>query len=100
MWLYEILARRRVRPYGKVQDEDGTALGLAVVRLSRKSDDKLAATSITDRKGRFFVLLPEGDFYLTASKSGYFFSVLKDIRISKVDPPEIKVLVRKSAKPD
>lgn len=100
LWLYEILTWRKVKPYGKVQDEDGTALSLAVVRLSRKSDDKLVATSITDNKGRFFVLLPEGDYYLTASKSGYFLSVLKNIHISKIKPREIKVLMRKSAKPD
>lgn len=100
LWVFEILERRKVKPYGEVLGEGGEALDLAVVRFFKEKDNKLAATTVTDKKGRFFVLLPEGDFYLTASKSGYFFSVLKDIHISKINPPEIKVLMRKSVKPD
>lgn len=98
LWLYEIYQLRKVKPYGEVQDEDGTPLDLAVIRFFREDNNKLIATSITDKKGRFFVILPQGGFYLTASKAGYFLSTLKNVHISKINPREIKILMKSAAK--
>src|SRR3990172_7062677 len=95
-WFFEILERQKVKPYGEVLGEEGETFDLAVVRFFREKDNKLVATTVTNKKGRFFVLMPEGDYYLTASKSGYFLSVLKNIHISKANPREIKIVMKKS----
>lgn len=100
LWIFEIIERRKIKPYGEVKDEDGTPLDLAVVRLFRKKSNKLVATSITDKKGRFFILSPKGEFYLTASRSGYFLSTLENVHISATSPKEIKIMMKSAVKAD
>ncbi len=98
LWFFEIIERRKIKPYGEVQDEDGEFLDLVVVRFFRQDSDKLVATTITNKEGKFFVLLPRGNYFLTASRGDYFLSTLKNVHISQASPKEIKIIMKSAVK--
>lgn len=96
LWLFEILQLRKIKPFGEVKDNSGP-LGLTVIRFFKEKNSKLISTSISDSHGRFYVLLPSGNYYLTAMKGGYLPYKSETISISKIKlAPEIKVMMKKS----
>ncbi|MDO8505848.1 MAG: hypothetical protein Q7S48_04715 [bacterium] len=63
---------RKSEPWGKVIDEKTKQpLPLAIVRIFDVAFNKLLETQITDRKGRYALLVGRGTFYITVEKRGY-----------------------------
>lgn len=60
------------KPFGKVIDENTQKpLDLVVVRIFDEKRNILLATQVTDFEGRFSFLLSPGQYYITASKTGF-----------------------------
>jgi len=97
LWFLELYNRRKAKPWGEVKDAYGDPLDLAVVRFFNAENSKLITTAITNKKGRFYVLLPAGEYYYTAIRGGYRFNKSKNFKISKIKkPPAIKVTLEKA----
>jgi len=97
LWLFELLQLRKVKPYGEIMGENNTPQDLAVIRFFKEENSRLVSTTISDSHGRFYVLLPQGKFYLTVMKGGYLPYKSETINISKIgNPPEIKISLKKA----
>ncbi|MDE2001483.1 MAG: carboxypeptidase regulatory-like domain-containing protein [Patescibacteria group bacterium] len=67
-----VLSLRLRHPEGLVLDAGNHApIPLAVVRIFDAKTNVLMATKVTDRRGRFHVLLARGSYYLTCAKEGH-----------------------------
>jgi hypothetical protein len=55
---------------------------LALIRLYRASDNKLMASRVTDKNGRYIFLVDPGEYYLKVEKAGFEFPsiLLKHVR--------------------
>ncbi len=65
------LAFNFIKPFGKVIDQNGKPVSLAVIRIFEEEKNLLLSTKVTDEDGRFNFLLSSGKYYLTCSKSGF-----------------------------
>ncbi|MFC1598869.1 hypothetical protein ACFL2U_02605, partial [Patescibacteria group bacterium] len=78
LWFF----RRKRKKWGIVFDSlTKMPVSLAVVRLYSKKDNKLVQTKVTDKDGRYLILIKDsGEYYLTVTKPGYEFPTkfLKD----------------------
>lgn len=96
LWLIELYNRRKAKPWGEVKDVYGDPLDLAIIRFFNANNSKLIATAITNKTGRFYVLLPVGGYYYTTIKGGYRFNKSKKFKISRIKkPPAIKITLEK-----
>ncbi|MFC1598958.1 FG-GAP-like repeat-containing protein [Patescibacteria group bacterium] len=68
-----LLFRRKRKKWGIVYDSlSKTPLSLAVVRLYSKKDKKLIQTKVTDKDGRYLIIVKEpGKYYLEITKPGF-----------------------------
>ena len=77
-----IFFRRKRKKWGVVYDAlRKTPLDLALVRLYNKKTNKLVQTKVTDKMGRYHLVVKEkGKYYLSATRMGYNFPTkyLKD----------------------
>jgi uncharacterized repeat protein (TIGR01451 family) len=78
LWLF----RKKREKWGIVYDAlTKLPIDLAVVRLYSKESRKLVQTRVTDKKGRYLMIVKKpGQYYLSVSKPGYLFPTqfLKD----------------------
>lgn len=75
------LFRRRRAKWGIVYNSlTKQPIDLAIVRLYRKSDNRLVQSRVTDKLGRFLIMADIGDYYLTVIKPNFVFptAYLKD----------------------
>ena len=77
-WLTQLLQlvgmRRKRKPWGVVfNSQTGQPVSLAQVRIFDKEYHRLLESVITDKKGRFGILVRPGTFYLVVSRSGFKF---------------------------
>jgi hypothetical protein len=75
-----LLDRRRRKAYGTVYNV-GTKLpvDLATVRLLDATGQKVIATRVTDRLGRYLFLAPPGAYQIEVQKSGFVFPPVRTI---------------------
>ena len=77
-----LLFRRKRKKWGIVYDSlSKTPLSLATVRLYSKKDKRLIQTKVTDKDGRYLLIVKEpGKYYLEIAKPGYEFpsKILRD----------------------
>ncbi|MBU0531525.1 carboxypeptidase-like regulatory domain-containing protein [Patescibacteria group bacterium] len=59
----------------------GRSVGNAVVRLFDPRYEKALAVSVTNRRGRFGMLVGPGEYYLTVERGGFEKEVVKGIRV-------------------
>ncbi|MBT5820221.1 MAG: hypothetical protein HOI24_02070 [Candidatus Magasanikbacteria bacterium] len=79
-----LIQPKQPKGWGIVYDsESGEPLAKAVVRLFNKQYDKLVATFVTDRKGRYAFLVGPSVYYHISEKSGYRELIGPDIRIKE-----------------
>mgnify|MGYP005845930881 CR=1 FL=1 len=69
--ILEYLRTRKARPYGVVTDTFNHPLETVIVRIYQKENNRLIATDVTDRDGRFRFLVVPGVYYLSAAKPGF-----------------------------
>jgi len=69
------LFRKKRKKWGIVYNAlSKVPVDLAVVRLFRKSDNALVQTRVTDKNGRYVLIVKEaGKYYLSITKSGFVF---------------------------
>jgi uncharacterized repeat protein (TIGR01451 family) len=74
LWLF----RKKRNKWGVVYDAlSKLPVDLAVVRLFSKDDNRLVQTKVTDKKGRYLMIIKNpGKYYLSVSKPGYVFPTL------------------------
>ena len=79
-----LIQPKQPKGWGIVYDsESGEPLAKAVVRLFNKQYDKLVATFVTDRKGRYAFLVGPSTYYHISEKKGYKELVSGDIPIKE-----------------
>lgn len=69
--ILEYLRTFKARPFGVVVDTYNHPLGMVIVRIYRKENNRLLETDVTDSAGRFRFLVAPGVYYLVAAKPGY-----------------------------
>jgi len=78
LWFF----RRKRKKWGIVYDAlTKLPVGLAVVRLFNKATNQLIQTKVTDKEGRYLMIVKEpGEYYITVTKPGYVYPTkyLKD----------------------
>jgi hypothetical protein len=81
-----LLFRKKRRKWGIVYDAlNKLPVGLAVVRLYSKKDNKLVQTKVTDKEGRYLMIVKEpGRYYLSVTKPDYIFPT-KYLAVEKQD---------------
>jgi uncharacterized repeat protein (TIGR01451 family) len=81
-----LLFRKKRRKWGIVYDAlNKLPVGLAVVRLYSKKDNKLVQTKVTDKEGRYLMIVKEpGRYYISVTKPEYIFPT-KYLAIEKQD---------------
>ncbi len=69
------LFRKKRKKWGVVYNAlSKVPVDLAVVRLFRKSDNTLVQTRVTDKNGRYILIVKEsGEYYISVTKSGFVF---------------------------
>ncbi|MBI4599277.1 carboxypeptidase regulatory-like domain-containing protein [Candidatus Uhrbacteria bacterium] len=66
--------RRKRQGFGVVYDAiRKTPVDLAIIRLYRVSDNRLVASRVTDKGGRYFFLVAPGEYRITVTKPRYGF---------------------------
>ncbi|MFA5188961.1 MAG: hypothetical protein WC460_06390 [Patescibacteria group bacterium] len=85
-----LLFRKKRKKWGIIYDAlTKLPVGLAVVRLYSKTDKKLIQTKVTDKDGRYILIVKElGRYYLSVTKPGYEFPT----RYLKNDTQDLKYL--------
>ncbi len=69
-----VILNQQPFPWGTVfNSSTKEPLELVVVRLHRADSDRIVETKVTDRRGRFGFIVPEGEYYITVTKSDYTF---------------------------
>jgi cysteine-rich repeat protein len=69
-----IVGRRRRSKWGTVYNSlTKQPIDLAIIRLYRKSDNRLIQSRVTDKLGRFLILAEPGTYYLTVTKPKFNF---------------------------
>jgi len=59
------------RAFGSVRDEFGTPLSFALVRVFAADLKQEIVKKVTDRIGRYYCLVPPGDYYVTVEIKNY-----------------------------
>lgn len=73
-WPVLFLWRKKRKAWGVVYHAGlKTPIDLAIVRLYKLPENKLVMTRVTDKEGRFFFLVKEGDYRIIALKPGFVF---------------------------
>ena len=76
-----LIGRRRRTKWGTVYNAlTKQPIDLAIVRIYRKSDNRLVQSRVTDKLGRFTIMAEPGDYYVSVTKPQYVFPTqyLKD----------------------
>lgn len=89
------LALSLVRPDGSVVDEDKNPVKNAVVRIFDAQKNLLVTTGVSDRNGKFNILLVSGKYYLTCAATGYKPYRSDTINVSKNNLPDLKIRLGK-----
>ncbi len=73
--LFGITRRKKdKRFYGIVYDSiTKQPIGLAIIRVYNTQTNKLVATQVTDKKGRYDLLIPHGSYRLEVARPGFIF---------------------------
>ncbi len=81
-----ILFRKKRKNWGVVYDSlTKMPISLAMVRLYRKEDRRLIQTKVTDREGRYLIMVKDpGNYYLEVTKPNYDFPT-KILSTEKMD---------------
>ncbi|MEI7765026.1 MAG: carboxypeptidase-like regulatory domain-containing protein [bacterium] len=59
----------KVKSYGKISEkESGAPLSFAVIRIFNKGHEKESIHRVADKYGRYYCLLPKGEYYITIEK--------------------------------
>ncbi len=61
----------------------GGKLDLAIVRLYESATNRIVQTRVTNKNGRFFLLVPKGTYTVAVSKPGYETLTMGDVQIKK-----------------
>ena len=79
--LKEMLLKSPTKPWGKVFDaKNKKPISGIVIRLFDQKYDKLVETKITDKKGNFNFLLPEGKYYIKITSNRYKIASKKKVK--------------------
>ncbi len=88
------LASHLVRPLAVVRDKKTQLpIDLAVVRIFDARKNWLLTTKVTDRKGRFAVLVVSGEYYLTCAKEGHKPYRSDIIRVGRNTIPDFSIVL-------
>ncbi|HSD12152.1 MAG TPA: hypothetical protein VLC10_01210, partial [Patescibacteria group bacterium] len=69
-----LIARRRRKKWGTVYNAlTKLPLDLAIVRLVDAKTGRIVRSAVTDKEGRYFFIVPRGEYKLIAIKAGYVF---------------------------
>lgn len=80
------------KSFGTISAE-GQPLDLALVRIMRQKDNRLIRTLVSDRKGRFGLVLPKGFYKVAVGKSGYMQEGDVDLLV-KADLKPISLIIK------
>ncbi len=71
LWFF----RRKRKKWGIIYDSlTKVPVSLAVVRLYNKANNQLLQTKVTDKEGRYLMIVKEpGEYYITVTKPGYIY---------------------------
>ncbi len=89
------LAILLVRPDGLVVDHAGNPVKNSVIRIFNSQKNLLVTTAVSDKNGKFNILLVSGKYYLTCSAAGYKPHRSDIPAFSKDNLPDLKIRLEK-----
>ncbi|MEI8143490.1 MAG: GLUG motif-containing protein [Candidatus Berkelbacteria bacterium] len=80
IWVFDLRFLLKKSPWGIVSDADThQSLPLTMIRILDKAGSKLIRTAVSNKNGKYSVLLPKGQYTLLASHPGYDLARLGDL---------------------
>ncbi len=99
LFIYRISVKKRKNTVGYITDlTTGKPIGKAVVRVFDSMYHKLVGMAVTDRRGRYAILVGPSTYYITVEKKGYRLYESKVIDFSSEKTGGIGGLLIESAK--